>query len=212
MLFEMLNYLIKFSLLCSSFGSAADNDGWVTIVPVTKKTFHEAQTEADNLSIWTLFTKQIGEELIKVRIPGEPKYHYVSQDEIEITSILGEEMYRLNVLHEVTTENVEQQIKEIFLQPEIALTEINRVDQNRWDIHYRLDGKWIAKTYVLKKKHLCIFHSENPISNRQNQEDFVASLKIKIEKNRKRFAEKSDHSVCWLVFFCGKSGRMKRTA
>ncbi|HSX14051.1 MAG TPA: hypothetical protein VLE96_06515 [Chlamydiales bacterium] len=178
----MFKAIIKLSLLCSSFSASADADtnDWVDIAPITKNKYIDPKTDQEDLSVWTLFTKKLGDEIVRVRLPGEPKHKYLSSDELEVAANSGDSLYRVSILHGVSRESVEEQIKEVFLQPDIVLAEVNRVDENRWDVYYRKDGKWIGKTYFLKTNHLCVFYTENVVSHRQNQQDFVASFEIKI--------------------------------
>lgn len=178
----MLNLFSKFCLLCSSFAEPKigelDTDGWVAISPVTKMTHIETGSEKDDFSIWPLFTKKLGGEKLRVRFPSNPTYHFLSSNELEIKSFLGESSYFLRVLNPVTAGNVEEQVKGVFLQPEIVLAEVNRTSDHRWDVMYRKDGKWICQTYLLQGSHFYFFQSENPFSHRENHNHFVSSLSV----------------------------------
>lgn len=177
----MIKSFISLGVLCTALGASdEDSDGWVNIAPIVKNTFIDTGSEHENFLAWTLFTKQLGDKTLKVRMPGEPKYQYLTSDELEITSNSEIGLFQVSILHAVSRESIEAKVKEVFLQPGIVLAEVNRTAENRWDISFRKDGKWIAETYLLQENHLIIFHSENAISHRQNHQDFVASLEIKI--------------------------------
>lgn len=179
----MFKFIINLSLLCSSFTEPKpDTDGWVTIPPVKKNTFTETDADKDNSSIWALFSKQLGNENLLIRMPEDPKYRYLSSGEMEITSSSKGESYLLNVLNAVPRDSVETQVKDEFFQPEILLEEVSRISSSQWDIFYRKDGKWIAKTYMLKGNHLYIFQTESLFSHRENHQQFVSSLDIKISQ------------------------------
>lgn len=178
----MFKFIIKCCLLSTSYtgllGAGSESDGWVALAPVVKKSSGEMDPDKEDLSEWVLFSKQIGDENIMVRMPEDPKYHYLSSDEIEITSSHEDELYSLRVLKAVSKEAVEVQVKEVFLQPDILLAEVARTADNSWDIVYRKDGKWFGQTYFLTSEHLYIFQTENSIFHRESHQKFASSLDI----------------------------------
>ncbi len=178
----MFNFITKFCLICTSylgsFANEADADGWVALSPVVKKTIESVENDPEESSIWVYFSKEIGDEQVMVRFPEDPKYRYLSPDEMEITSSHAGGEYSLRVLDRVSEESVEEQIKEVFLQPDISLNEISRTADHVWDISYRKEGKSVFQTFILSSHHLYIFQTEDPIFHRENHEKFVKSLDI----------------------------------
>ena len=176
----MYSFILKLSLLCSSFvGPRADVDHWVAISPVTKNSFIESSTDHVDPSIWALFSANFEGENLMIRMPEDPIYRYLSNRAMEITSYSQGVSYSLNVLKAVSPESVEEQIKELFLQPGTILEEIQRKADQRWDVVFRKEGKWVAKTYLLKGDHLYIFLSEGALNHRENHRQFVSSLDVK---------------------------------
>jgi hypothetical protein len=182
----MFSFITKFCLLCTSYtgplGTDMESDGWVALSPVVKKSSAEIDPDKEDLSVWVLFSKQIGEENVMVRMPEDPKYHYISSDEMEMTSSHNGGIYSLRVLKAVSKEAVEAQVKEVFLQPDILLAEVARTADNSWDIVFRKDGKWFGQTYFLSHQHLYIFQTENSIFSRENHQKFSSSLDIVFAK------------------------------
>jgi hypothetical protein len=134
--------------------------------------------DQEDLSVWVLFSKQIGNENVMVRMPEDPKYHYLSSDEMEIVSSSGGDVYSLQVLKAVSRDSVEALMKETFLQPDILLSEVQRTADNTWDIVFRKEGKWFGQTYFLSHQHLYIFQTESSVFHRENHQKFVSSLDI----------------------------------
>ena len=182
----MFKFIIKFYLLCTSYAgplaSEMDADGWVALAPPVKKTTESVEADPEDLSVWVHFSKQIGDEKIMVRLPEDPKYHYLSPEEMEITSSHNEESYSLRILQMASRESVEEQVKEVFLQPDILLVEVTRTGDNTWDLLYRKEGKWVSQTFFLSTQHLYIFQTEDPIFHRENHQKFVSSLDIVFAK------------------------------
>lgn len=182
----MYKFIAKLFLIGSAYlgplGDGVDSDGWVSLTPIEKRSFEDPGPDQEDPSIWPLFAKRLGDENFMVRFPTDPKYHYISQDEMEITAESPQGYYSLRVLNAVSLDAVEAQIQEVFMQTDVVLLERVKASENRWEIVYQKGGKWISQTFFLHFQHLYIFQTEDVDLHRENHQKFVTSLDVSISK------------------------------
>lgn len=182
----MYKFIAKLFLIGSAYvgplGDGVDSDGWVSLTPIEKRAIEDPGLDQEDPSIWALFSKQLGDENFMVRFPVEPKYHYISQDEMEITAESPEGHYSLRVLNALPFDAVETQVQEVFMQTDVVLLEKKKVADNRWEIVYQKEGKWVAQTFLLHFQHLYIFQTEDVVFHRENHQKFASSFDVVISK------------------------------
>jgi hypothetical protein len=178
----MYKFITKLFLIGTAyfapFAEGERSDGWVSLAPTEKRSFSDHGIDQEDPLIWVLFAKQLGDENFMVRFPVEPKYHYISQDEMEISAASTEGYYSLRVLNAMSSDAVEAQIQEVFMQTDVVMLENMKISENRWEIAYQKEGKWISQTFFLHFQHLYIFQTEDVVFHRENHQKFVASLDV----------------------------------
>jgi hypothetical protein len=146
----ILKYLVGIVLAASGMAPGESEEGWFPVEKVPKGA--EPSEERDP-SIWTLFSKSLGDEKFFIRFPDDPVYQYIDSETIEISSAKDGETFQLTV----------QPVGPADLEGELS---------------YEAEGKWVTIHLVQSEGHFYRFKTVCNEAKSPQHEAFISSFFI----------------------------------
>lgn len=132
-----------------------DSEGWYTL-PKPKKEIQGIGADERDLSLWVVFSKQMGSEKILVSLPGEPTYQYMDESgkNLEVLARSDTAEYRLQVVDRIyaNPNTLIDTIKHnspgaIFVGQNEGITQENSLGFS--EVSYWKEGQWYFDRVVV---------------------------------------------------------------
>lgn len=148
-------------------------DGWF---PVERPPKPSASLEGIDPSIWVLFTKNLGEERIRVRLPADPTYKFSFTGVFEISSKKEGEIFELKAYRQG---DIEKRLEEIRALPEVSSISLGSVVGGRADLTYKLNEKWVHESLFQTAHHLYSLQTVGETLESSNHLSFISSFGVR---------------------------------
>lgn len=172
-LLRFLNYLVAILLASGALVAQEGKDGWF---PVEQPPKPSTSLEGIDPSIWVLFTKSLGEERIRVRLPQDPSYKFSFTGIFEISSQKEGEIFELKAYPQG---EIEKRIEEIRSLPEVSLISLESVGEGRANLTYKLNEKWVQESLFQTVHHLYSLQTVGETLEPTNHLSFTRSFDVR---------------------------------
>ena len=170
------------SVLPLQASKEVDEDGWYT-VPRPKKEDVQGSDERD-LSVWVVFSKQIGAEKFLISMPNEPVYRYTDREgsQMEVYSTSGNDQFSLQVLKTASDDpNYLLDARKISCPIAMIVEEVRASESNPYsELTYWYEGNWYHERVVVTGESTYFLQTKSPDFSLGTHNHFASSFNTEI--------------------------------